>query len=118
MAERHEVLHAQLLVPGVYRYGYPPHTGVYRFVTNHRHSLLPVSAPPTETHCRGQREAIPSERTGAQQSFRLQVQKDRSLLRFLYHNGYCLCSKHILSVSLAPSYPPIVWIVGAIPFTE
>lgn len=24
MAERHEVLYAQLLIPGVYRYGYPP----------------------------------------------------------------------------------------------
>lgn len=83
----------------------PPHTGVYRFVTNHRHSLLPVSAP-TETHCRGQREAILRERTGAQQSCRLQIQKDRSLLRFLYHYGYCLCSKHILSVSLVSGCPP------------
>ena len=46
MAERHEVLHAQLLVSGVYRYSHPPHTGIYRLVVNHKHSLLPVSAPP------------------------------------------------------------------------
>ena len=47
MTERHEVFHAQLLVPGVYRHGYPPHTDIYRFVANHRHSLLLVSAPPS-----------------------------------------------------------------------
>ena len=83
----------------------PPHTGIYRFVVNHRHSLLPVSAPP-ETHCRGQRKTIASERTGTQQSFRLQVLKDRSPFRFPYHYGYSLCSKHILS-SLPPRSPII-----------